>query len=64
MAVLESGEPTEIANAESRRTTPSVVAFTKDGVRLVGVTAKRQAPRPTQNTIFSIKRFIGRKRPK
>ena len=61
MAVLEGGEPTVIANAEGGRTTPSVVAFTKDGERLVGVTAKRQRETNPTNTIFSIKRFMGRK---
>ena len=61
MAVLEGGEPTVIANAEGGRTTPSVVAFTKDGERLVGAPAKRQAITNPENTIFSIKRFMGRK---
>ena len=61
MAVLEGGEPTVIANAEGGRTTPSVVAFAKDGDRLVGVTAKRQRETNPKNTIFSIKRFMGRK---
>jgi molecular chaperone DnaK len=61
MAVLEGGEPTVIANAEGGRTTPSVVAFTKDGERLVGAPAKRQAITNPGNTIFSIKRFMGRK---
>ena len=61
VAVLEGGEPTVIANAEGGRTTPSVVAFTKDGERLVGVTAKRQRETNPTNTIFSIKRFMGRK---
>ncbi|MBA2359707.1 MAG: molecular chaperone DnaK [Actinobacteria bacterium] len=62
MAVLEGGEPTVIPNAEGGRTTPSVVAFTGDGERLVGPPAKRQQVTNPQNTIFSIKRFMGRKR--
>jgi molecular chaperone DnaK len=61
MAVLEGGEPTVIPNAEGGRTTPSVVAFTKDGQRLVGPPAKRQQVTNPQNTVFSIKRFMGRK---
>src|SRR5690349_314472 len=61
MAVMEGGEPTVIPNAEGGRTTPSVVAFTKDGQRLVGTPAKRQAVTNPQGTIFSIKRFMGRK---
>jgi molecular chaperone DnaK len=61
MAVLEGGEPTVIPNAEGGRTTPSVVAFTGDGERLVGPPAKRQQVTNPQNTIFSIKRFMGRK---
>src|SRR3989449_339560 len=61
MAVLEGGEPTVIPNAEGGRTTPSVVAFTKDGQRLVGAPAKRQQVTNPENTIFSIKRFMGRK---
>jgi molecular chaperone DnaK len=61
MAVLEGGEPTVITNAEGGRTTPSVVAFTKDGQRLVGAPARRQQVTNPQNTIFSIKRFMGRK---
>ena len=61
MAVFEGGEPTVIPNAEGGRTTPSVVAFTKDGQRLVGAPAKRQQVTNPQNTVFSIKRFMGRK---
>src|SRR6201985_2078541 len=61
MAVLEGGEPTVIPNAEGGSTTPSVVAFTKDGQRLVGSPARRQQVTNPQNTIFSIKRFMGRK---
>jgi molecular chaperone DnaK len=61
MAVLEGGEPTVIENAEGGRTTPSVVAFTQSGERLVGTVAKRQSVTNPQNTIFSIKRFMGRK---
>jgi len=61
MAILEGGEPTVIPNAEGGRTTPSVVAFTKDGQRLVGAPAKRQQVTNPQSTIFSIKRFMGRK---
>jgi molecular chaperone DnaK len=59
VAVMEGGDPVVIANAEGGRTTPSVVAFTKNGERLVGQTAKRQATINPENTIFSIKRFIG-----
>src|ERR671916_699520 len=61
MAVLEGGEPTVIENAEGGRTTPSVVAFTSSGERLVGTVAKRQAVTNPENTVFSIKRFMGRK---
>ncbi|HJS49742.1 MAG TPA: molecular chaperone DnaK [Gaiellaceae bacterium] len=62
MAVLEGSEPTVIPNAEGGRTTPSVVAFGRDGQRLVGAPAKRQQVTNPRNTIFSIKRFMGRKR--
>jgi len=61
VAVLEGGEPTVIPNAEGGRTTPSVVAFAKDGQRLVGAPAKRQQVTNPQNTVSSIKRFMGRK---
>jgi molecular chaperone DnaK len=61
VAVMEGGEPVVIANSEGARTTPSVVAFTKNGERLVGEVAKRQAITNSENTIFSIKRFMGRK---
>ncbi len=61
MAVLEGGEPTVVENAEGGRTTPSVVAFAQSGERLVGTVAKRQAVTNPQNTVFSIKRFMGRK---
>jgi molecular chaperone DnaK len=61
MAVLEGGEPTVIENSEGGRTTPSVVAFTQGGERLVGTVAKRQAVTNPANTVFSIKRFMGRK---
>lgn len=61
MAVMEGGEPTVIPNSEGQRTTPSIVAFAKNGERLVGQAAKRQAVTNPQNTIFSAKRLIGRK---
>src|SRR5438132_11911620 len=61
MAVLEGGEPAVIPNAEGGRTTPSVVAFTKDGHRLVGAPARRQQVTNPENTVLSIKRFMCRK---
>jgi molecular chaperone DnaK len=61
VAVLEGGEPTVLENSEGGRTTPSVVAFSESGDRLVGTVAKRQAVMNPENTIFSIKRFMGRK---
>ena len=61
VAVLEGGEPKVIANEEGSRTTPSIVGFSKSGERLVGQVAKRQAITNPQNTIFSIKRFMGRR---
>ncbi|MBL8981355.1 MAG: Hsp70 family protein, partial [Gemmatimonadetes bacterium] len=61
VAVLEGGDPVVIPNSEGGRTTPSVVGFTKDGERLVGQIAKRQAVTNPKNTVFSIKRFMGRK---
>src|ERR1043165_2846894 len=61
VAVMEGGDPVVIPNAEGGRTTPSVVGFTKDGERLVGQVAKRQAVTNPQNTVFSIKRFMGRR---
>jgi len=61
VAVMEGGEPVVVTNSEGGRTTPSVVAFTKDGNRLVGQVAKRQAVTNPENTLFSIKRFMGRK---
>jgi molecular chaperone DnaK len=61
MAVMEGGDPTVLENSEGRRITPSVVAFTKNGERLVGDAAKRQAITNSRNTVYSIKRFMGRK---
>ncbi|MFM6311426.1 MAG: Hsp70 family protein, partial [Dolichospermum sp.] len=61
MAVLEAGKPIVIANNEGRRTTASVIGFTKDGERLIGAIAKRQIITNAENTVYSIKRFIGRR---
>ncbi|MBI4851828.1 MAG: molecular chaperone DnaK [Acidobacteria bacterium] len=61
VAIMEGGSPTVIANSEGARTTPSVVGFTKDGQRLVGQVAKRQAVTNPENTVYSIKRFMGRR---
>ena len=61
MAVMEGGEPVVLENSEGARTTPSVVAFTKSGERVVGQAAKRQAVTNPRNTVFSVKRFMGRK---
>ena len=61
VAVIEAGEPTVLENSEGSRLTPSVVAITKGGERLVGQVAKRQAVTNPENTIFSIKRLMGRK---
>src|SRR4028119_2164201 len=61
VAVLEGGKPVVIANSEGGRTTPSIVGFGKGGVRLVGQLAKRQAVTNAENTVYSIKRFIGRR---
>src|SRR6266550_5410258 len=61
VAVMEAGEPAVIVNQEGSRITPSIVAFTKEGERLVGQVAKRQAVTNPENTVFSIKRFMGRK---
>src|SRR5271157_837667 len=61
VAVMEAGQPTVIANQEGTRTTPSVVAFTKSGERLVGQVAKRQSVTNPENTVYSIKRFMGRR---
>ena len=61
MAVMDGGEPLVLENSEGKRTTPSVVAFTKSGERVVGDAAKRQAVTNSRNTIYSVKRFMGRK---
>ena len=61
VAVVEGGEPTVITNSQGDRITPSVVAFTEDGERLIGQLAKRQAVQNPANTVFSIKRFMGRR---
>ncbi|NBU69826.1 MAG: molecular chaperone DnaK, partial [Verrucomicrobia bacterium] len=61
MAVMEAGQPVVLENSEGARTTPSIVAFTKTGERLVGQAAKRQAVTNPKNTVFSVKRLIGRK---
>src|SRR5262249_23070769 len=61
VAVMESGQPAVIVNQEGARLTPSIVAFAKDSERLVGQVAKRQAVTNPENTVFSIKRFMGRK---
>src|SRR6202048_3057933 len=61
VAIIEGGEPNVIPNEEGGRTTPSVVAFTKTGERLVGQVAKRQAITNPENTIYSVKRFMGRR---
>ncbi len=61
MSVIEGGQPVVVPNAEGGRTTPSIVAFTKTGERLVGMAAKRQAVMNSKNTVYSIKRFMGRK---
>src|SRR5690348_15739121 len=61
VAVMEGGEPAVIVNQEGGRTTPSVVAFTKENERLVGQVAKRQSVTNPDSTVFSIKRFVGRK---
>src|SRR6186997_2346787 len=61
VAVMEGGEPLVVVNQEGGRTTPSVVAFSKEGERLVGQVAKRQAVTNPESTVFSIKRFMGRK---
>src|SRR5678815_3606384 len=61
MAIMEGGEPLVLENSEGRRVTPSVVAFTKGGERLVGDAAKRQAVTNSRNTVYSVKRFMGRK---
>ncbi|HAP34438.1 MAG TPA: molecular chaperone DnaK, partial [Bacteroidetes bacterium] len=60
VAVMEGNEPVVIANSEGGRTTPSIVAFAKNGERLVGQSAKRQGVTNSKNTVYSIKRFMGR----
>src|SRR6188768_2268697 len=61
MSVMEGGDPVVLENSEGARTTPSIVAFSKNGERLVGQAAKRQAVTNPENTVFSVKRFMGRK---
>src|SRR4030095_10185482 len=61
VSVMEGGQPAVLVNQEGSRITPSVVAFTKEGERLVGQVAKRQAVTNPENTVFSVKRFMGRK---
>ena len=61
VAIMEAGEPIVLTNSEGGRTTPSVVGFAKDGNRLVGQVAKRQAVTNPENTVYSSKRFIGRR---
>ena len=61
MSIMEGGQPVVVPNAEGGRTTPSIVAFAKTGERLVGMAAKRQAVMNSRNTVYSIKRFMGRK---
>ena len=61
VAIMEGGDPVVIANQEGSRTTPSMVAFTDKGERLVGQSAKRQAVTNPENTVYSIKRFMGRR---
>src|SRR3970040_472669 len=61
VAVMEGGQPAVLVNQEGSRITPSVVAFTKEGERLVGQVAKRQAVTNPENTVFSVKRFMGRR---
>ena len=61
MSVMDAGQPVVLENSEGARTTPSIVAFTKGGERVVGQAAKRQAVTNPKNTIFSVKRLIGRK---
>src|SRR5688572_21788878 len=61
VSVMENGQPTVVVNQEGSRLTPSIVGFTKEGERLVGQVAKRQAVTNAENTVFSVKRFMGRK---